>query len=67
MRPVRHGATGTEVRIGRHEIVVGSASPTKSQKARDQPAMARTAAAASAALSARSTSPRPNFSRLVLS
>ena len=41
MRPVRHGAIGTEVRIGRHEIVVGSASPTKSRKARDQPAMAR--------------------------
>jgi hypothetical protein len=36
MRPVRHGATGTEVRIGRQEIVVGSASPTKSRKARDQ-------------------------------
>ena len=46
MRPVRQGAIGTEVRIGRHEIVVGSASPTRSRKASDQPAMARLAAAA---------------------
>ena len=34
IRLVRQGACGTEVRIGRHEIVVGSAIPTNSRKAR---------------------------------
>jgi hypothetical protein len=35
MRRVRQGEIGTEVRMGRYEIVVGSASPTRSRKPRD--------------------------------